>query len=139
MSIAEERNLGIPCPVLRMTGAGTLIKAQQKVSSGPRTLGEEPMEGSLPFLSSGLCGIALAPHRNLPGTGSGTRWREPGAFAIMAHHLCHAVLYSTFKSSSKSEGPLRTSAGVSFQDFPFLCFRKQGIWSKKPICLLGRA
>lgn len=55
------------------------------------------------------------------------------------HITCHALLYSTSKGSSKSEGPLRTSAGVSFQDFPFLCTRKQGIWFRKSICLLGRA
>lgn len=64
LSMTEEHNLGIPCPVLRMTGTGSPIKAQQKVSSGPRTLGEEPMEGSRPFLNSGLRGTALAPHRN---------------------------------------------------------------------------
>lgn len=85
------------------------------------------MEGSLPFPNSGLCGTALAPHRN-------ASWDGVREKVERARHICNpgvspmALLDYTFKSSSKSERPLRISAGVSFQDFPFLCIRKQGGW-----------
>lgn len=80
-----------------------------------------------------------SPQESSLGLGQGEGGESQALFAIMAHHLCHALLFSIFKSSSKSEGSLRTSAGVSFQAFPFLCIRKQGIWFRKSIGLLGRA
>lgn len=80
-----------------MTGAGSLIKAQQKVSSGPRMLGEEPMEGSLPFLNSGLCGTALAPSPQECFLGLGQReggesWARLQSWRITYVMLCLSLL-----------------------------------------------
>lgn len=59
LSIAEECKLGIPCPVLRVTGAGSLTRHSRKWPLAPGMLGEEPVEGSLLLLSSSLGGTAL--------------------------------------------------------------------------------
>lgn len=104
LSIAEESKLGIPCPVLQVTGAGSLARHSRKWPVAPGMLGEEPMEGSLPLVSSGLGGTALTLH-GFSALHRNAAWGWVREKVVGARHICndgtsswHALLDSSFKS-----------------------------------------
>lgn len=78
--------------MLQVTEAGSLARHNRKWPLAPRVLGEEPVEGSLPLVSSGLGGTALTLH-GFSSLCRNAAWGWVREKVVRARHVCnHGML-----------------------------------------------